>query len=98
MKISPEIEEYFVSFTLVHEIPPLTNNTFGPRIWGLRKQKQEVALYMETWSHKPDFLYKLERAYTEVDSRHGTVGYTRQWFFERLAAAYLDWLKDNKKP
>lgn len=90
VKITPEIETYFLSFTLVFGIdgtPPVSDNRNEKFI-----MKQRVAETMSQWNNKPDFINKLQRAYVEI-------GYgrdTNKWFYDHLAEAYLNWLWDKK--
>lgn len=86
MKITDEIETYFLSFTLVHGI----DSTPLPATEGQAYQRYQlhvlISAAMMRWDHKPDFLRKLRRAYNEV----GTTN--ESWFFGQLAEAYLQWL------
>lgn len=84
MQVTPEIEEYFIAFSLVHGTNPATRAS--PFVL------QQVSHQMREWDHKPYFIAQLKRAYVEASSQAAV---NQAWFFSQLADAYLKWLSST---
>lgn len=83
MNITPELETYFLSFSLTQDISSLVP---PPGTAERHQFKNQIAYKMERWSHVPPALVSLARAYREL----GVI--ESSWFFEHLAEAYITWL------
>lgn len=92
MDITPEIETYFLSFTLIFGI----DGTPPPRTVEGDTQRYllhlKVSRDMMSWNHRPDFVKKLMRAYAEAGTDNTA------WFYGQLADAYIRWLHTARTP
>ena len=90
MKIDPQLEAFFVAIALEHGTHP--QQKFGVERTRLA---QEITVILSNHKGAPEVLQKVRRNYRELGGR--LLDTDPQWFYTKLADAYLDWLYSQEE-
>lgn|SRR5678815_2664796 len=85
MKIDSELESFFTAVALLH-------GTHPQPMFGIERTRlaQEITAFISSHPGQPEVLQKVRRNYRELGGR--LLDTDPEWFFTKLADAYLDWL------
>jgi hypothetical protein len=89
MKLDPELEAFFIAVSLQHGTPLMP-------VWGVDRARLASVLtdFIEAHPGKPAALERVRQNYIELGGNQKFLE-TKNWFFFKIADAYLDWLYDQ---